>query len=49
MMRNLLQAIPECILKADAGLVTIDMDRVLDDRGFHGGNRGFHGGDNEKV
>jgi hypothetical protein len=36
-MRDLLQAIPEIIFKADAGLVTIDSDRTLDDCGFHGG------------
>src|SRR3974390_1959255 len=35
-MRDLFQAVPESIFKADAGLVTIDNDRVLDDRGLAG-------------
>ena len=34
-MRDLLQAIPEIIFKADAGLVTIDRDRAPGDCGFH--------------
>jgi hypothetical protein len=36
-MRDLLQAIPEIIFKADAGLVTIDRDRAPGDCGFHNG------------
>ena len=33
---NLLHAVPECLLEADAGLVPGDDDRPLDDGGFHG-------------
>src|SRR5580692_5688692 len=32
---DLLEALPEGILEADAGLVTGDDDRALDDRRFH--------------
>ena len=38
-MRDFLQVIPEGIFKADAGLVPIDYDGTLNDRGFHKGPR----------
>lgn len=34
-MRNFLQVSPEGIFKADAGLVPINYDGTLNDRGFH--------------
>ena len=38
-MRDFLQVIPEGIFKANAGLVPIDHDGTLNDRGFHKGPR----------
>ena len=35
-LSNLFQCSPKRIFKADAGLVTIDNDRALDDCGLHG-------------
>jgi len=38
-MRDFFQVSPEGIFKADAGLVPIDHDGTLNDRGFHKGPR----------
>jgi hypothetical protein len=34
-MRDFLQVIPESIFKADAGLVSANLDGPFDNRGFH--------------
>jgi hypothetical protein len=39
-MRDFFQVSPERILKADAGLVSINYDGTFNDRGFHQGTSG---------